>query len=99
LRVGVTIVGAVLLVLAVSVLFDGNNKLAILNACYTFNVCQIGMDPNNPNFQIALSAAKDEVAYGVIFGIVGVIVLIFGLLGRKHHRGITQQSDAITSKK
>ncbi|MHB1907886.1 MAG: hypothetical protein ACYCQJ_03320 [Nitrososphaerales archaeon] len=44
------------------------------------------MDPASKNFQLAVSAAQYEVAYGVIFGLIGVIVLIFGVLGGRHSK-------------
>ena len=86
LRVRVTIVGTLLVVISVIVLFNGDGRLAALNACSYLKVCSSGMDPASKNFQLAVSAAQYEVAYGVIFGLIGVIVLIFGVLGGRHSK-------------
>jgi uncharacterized membrane protein len=86
LRVGVTIVGIVLLVLALLVFADGNNKLAALNACATLRVCSQGTDPTGPNFSASLASARTEVAYGVVFGSIGFIIFMIGILGVERKR-------------
>ncbi|MDG7000932.1 MAG: hypothetical protein JRN15_17700, partial [Nitrososphaerota archaeon] len=62
LRVGVTIVGTLLIVISAIVLFNGDGKLAALNACSYLKVCSNGMDPSSQNFRLAVSAAQYEVA-------------------------------------
>ena len=93
LRVGVTIVGTLLIVISAMVLFNGDGKLAALNACSYLKVCSNGMDPSSQNFRLAVSAAQYEVAYGVIFGLIGVIVLIFGVFGGRRSKQKPNQNE------
>jgi hypothetical protein len=53
------------------------------------------MDPISPSFAFDVSEAKTEVANGFVFGLIGFIIFIFGLLGeeRKEKSKILEDLD------
>lgn len=85
MRLGVAIIGGILLVVAVIVLIDGNNKLSLYSACTSFQVfCPSGVSPNSTELAYLADGAKLEIIYGYIFGGIGLVVLLFGLIGRSN---------------
>ncbi|HZW57399.1 MAG TPA: hypothetical protein VFF30_14010 [Nitrososphaerales archaeon] len=94
MRIGVTVIGAILLAVAAIVLIDGNNKLALYSACSTFQtLCPQGVSPTSSELASFIDGSKVEIVYGYVFGAIGAVVFFFGLIGRDRSGNPKQEEE------
>ncbi|MHB8565855.1 MAG: hypothetical protein ACYC7D_05740 [Nitrososphaerales archaeon] len=65
MRLGPAIIGAILIIISVTVYNDGSAKLSAINSCIA----------------CSRDGAITEQIYGIVFGSIGAIIFFLGLIG------------------